>query len=121
MKTIDKMLNLDLSKLNEKLDDTERIYDPPGELSKNGKRHDNDFDDFVEISDISIIPINDEILCERQPFLPSPLRYSLHFLPDGMARLLYTQFRLLREDLLNPIRSGLSNLLTALLQFTNNI
>ncbi len=38
-----------------------------------------------------------------------------------MARLLYTQFRLLREDLLNPIRSGLSNLLTALLQFTNNI
>ncbi len=38
-----------------------------------------------------------------------------------MARLLYTQFRPLREDLLNPIRSGLSNLLTALLQFTNNI
>jgi len=63
-----------LKKLNEKLDDTERIYDPPGELSKNSKRHDND---FVEISDISIIPTNDEILCKRQPFLPSPLRYSL--------------------------------------------
>ena len=38
-----------------------------------------------------------------------------------MARLLYIQFHLLREDLLNPIHGGLSNLLTALLQSTNNV
>jgi hypothetical protein len=135
MKTIDKMLNngrkglifeqnpgaktlkvsLDQSHYKElaRRVDAERTYDPPGELSKNGKRHNND---LVEISEIKIIPTNEEILCERPPFLPSTLRYSKHFLPDGPARLLDTQFRLLREDLLNPIRGGLSNLLTALLQ-----
>ncbi|GBC05064.1 hypothetical protein RclHR1_00600027 [Rhizophagus clarus] len=135
MKTMDKMLNNDrkdliceqnpkAKSLSVKLDqlhhkemarrvDAKRIYDPPGELSKHGKRHDND---FVEISEISIIPTNEEILCERPPFLPSSLRDSLHFLPDGAARLLDTQFRLLREDLLNPIRGGLSNLLAALSQ-----
>ncbi|GES76034.1 P-loop containing nucleoside triphosphate hydrolase protein [Rhizophagus clarus] len=135
MKTMDKMLhngrkslifeqNPEAKNLNVKLDqlyykelarrvDAKRTYDPPGELSKYGKRHDND---FVEISEISIIPTNEEILCERPPFLPSSLRDSLHFLPDGAARLLDTQFRLLREDLLNPIRGGLSNLLTALSQ-----
>ncbi|GES93124.1 P-loop containing nucleoside triphosphate hydrolase protein [Rhizophagus clarus] len=93
--------------------DAERTYDPPGELSKSGRRHNND---FAEISKISIIPTNEEILCERPPFLPCTLRDSLHFLPDGLTRLLDIQFRLLREDLLNPIRVGLSNLLTALLQ-----
>ncbi|PKY21705.1 hypothetical protein RhiirB3_525223 [Rhizophagus irregularis] len=116
--------NPEAKELNAKLDqlyykelarrlDREKTYDPPGELSKYGKRHDND---FVEISKISIIPTKEEILCERLPFLPSSLRYALHFLPDGPARLLDTQFRLLREDLLNPIRGGLSNFLVALLQ-----
>jgi hypothetical protein len=134
MNTMNKMLdngrkgllfekNLENKKLNSKSNksyyrelarrvDAERTYDPPGELSNYGKRHDND---FVEISEISIIPTNEEILCERPPFLPS-YRYSKHFLPDGAARLLDSQFRLLREDLLNPIRNGLSNLMTALLQ-----
>ncbi|CAB4384074.1 unnamed protein product [Rhizophagus irregularis] len=92
--------------------DAERTYDPPGDLSKYGRRHDND---FAEISEMSIIPTNEEILCERPPFLPS-FRYPFHFLSDGAARLLDTQFRLLREDLLNPIRNGLSNLMVALLQ-----
>ncbi|GBC46709.1 uncharacterized protein OCT59_017758 [Rhizophagus irregularis] len=135
MKIMDKMLNNgrnnlmfdqnpEAKKINVKLDqlyykelarrvDAERTYDPPGELSNYGKRHDND---FSEISKISIIPTNEEILCDRSPFLPTSHRYSLHFLPDGANRLLDTQFRLLREDLLNPIRGGLSNLLTALLQ-----
>ncbi|PKY57025.1 hypothetical protein RhiirA4_411502, partial [Rhizophagus irregularis] len=58
--------------------DAERTYDPPGELSNYGKRHDND---FSEISKISIIPTNEEILCDRSPFLPTSHRYSLHFLP----------------------------------------
>ncbi|RGB37021.1 hypothetical protein C1646_652342, partial [Rhizophagus diaphanus] len=86
--------------------DAERTYDPPGELSKYGRRHDND---FVEISEMSIIPTNEEILCERPPFLPS-FRYPFHFLSDGAARLLDTQFRLLREDLLNPIRNELKKI-----------
>ncbi len=91
--------------------DIERSYDPPGELSKNGKRHDNDFED---ISKISIIPTEEEILCERSPFLPSVLPDAPHFLPDGAARLLDTQFRLLRENILNPIHEGIQNFLAAL-------
>jgi hypothetical protein len=96
-----------------KKSDITRFYDPPGELSEHGKRHDND---FVEISEISIIPTVKEILCDRSPFLPSSLPDAPHFLPDGAARLLDTQFRLLREDMLNPIRVGLSNFLNELSQ-----
>ncbi|CAG8568516.1 1267_t:CDS:10 [Funneliformis mosseae] len=91
--------------------DMNRSYDPPGELSKKGRRHDNDFKD---ISEMSIIPTEDEILCDRRPFLPSVLPDTLHFLPDGAERLLDTQFRLLREDMLNPIREGIKNFLYAL-------
>src|SRR6266536_1732466 len=47
-----------------------RSYDLPGELSKDDIRHDND---YINISDISIIPTRGEILCDRQPFLPSPI------------------------------------------------
>ncbi|CAI2198328.1 8875_t:CDS:2, partial [Funneliformis geosporum] len=89
----------------------ERSYDPPGDLSKNGRRHDNDFKD---ISEMSIIPTEGEILCDRYPFLPSVLPDTPHFLPDGAEKLLDTQFRLLREDMLNPIREGIKNFLFAL-------
>jgi hypothetical protein len=92
--------------------DAKRTYDPPGRLSKDGIRHDND---FVEISNISIIPTRREILCKRLAFLPSTLPDSLHFLPEGVSRLLDIQFRLLREDMLNPIRGGIFSFLSALL------
>ncbi|CAG8837001.1 2702_t:CDS:2, partial [Racocetra persica] len=73
-------------------------YDPPGELSENGPRHDND---FSEISKISIIPTKNEVLCDRDPFLPTTnMDDSLHHLPKGAERLLDTQFRLLREDMM---------------------
>ncbi|CAG8591908.1 3194_t:CDS:10 [Funneliformis mosseae] len=95
----------------------ERSYDPPGELSNDGKRHDNDFE---EISKISIIPTKEEILCKRTPFLPYSLPDAPHFLPDGAAKLLDTQFRLLREDMLNPIRNGISSFINALSQDWNS-
>ncbi|RIA89999.1 hypothetical protein C1645_805971 [Glomus cerebriforme] len=107
-----KLTQLHYKELARKVD-AKRTYDPPGELSKNGKRHDND---FIEISEISIIPTREEILCDRLPFLPSSLPDAPHFLPDGVRRLLDTQFRLVREDMLNPIRGGISNFLTALLK-----
>src|SRR4051794_36367181 len=47
--------------------DLKRTYDPPGELSENGPRHNND---FSNISNISIIPTKEEILSDRSPFLP---------------------------------------------------
>ncbi len=97
--------------------DMKRSYDPPGELSKDGKRHDND---FVEISEISIIPTVEEILCEHAPFLPSSLPDAPHFSSDGSAKLLDTQFRLLREDMLNPIRDNISNLITVLSRHWNS-
>ncbi|RIA86082.1 hypothetical protein C1645_780424 [Glomus cerebriforme] len=91
-----------------KMNELERLYDPPGELSKDGPRHDND---FLEISKISIIPTKDEILASREPSLPSFMLDHPDSLPDGIARLLDMQFRLLREDMLNPIRLGISRFL----------
>ncbi|CAI2170001.1 16549_t:CDS:10 [Funneliformis geosporum] len=82
-----------------------------GELSRLGPRHDND---FLEICKISIIPTKDEILASREPSLPSFMLGPSEFLPDGIARLLDMQFRLLREDMLNPIRLGISRFLTDL-------
>ncbi|KAG9293587.1 hypothetical protein G9A89_005590 [Geosiphon pyriformis] len=82
-------------------------YDPPGELSTEGPRHDND---FSEIGKISILPTEKEILTnDREPFLPSSIPGAPHFLPNGPARLIDSQFRLFREDMINPIRIGVSN------------
>ncbi|CAG8553649.1 12048_t:CDS:2, partial [Funneliformis mosseae] len=94
-----------------RMNEFERLYDPPGELSRLGPRHDND---FLEICKISIIPTKDEILASREPSLPSFMLGPSEFLPDGIARLLDMQFRLLREDMLNPIRLGISRFLTDL-------
>ncbi len=103
---------VDISKIKKARQETPNdSYGPPGELSKYNKRHDNDFKD---ISKISIIPTKEEILSDRLPFLPYSLPYAPHFLPDGAAKLLDTQFRLLREDMLNPIRESISSLVTML-------
>ncbi|CAG8442461.1 13677_t:CDS:10 [Ambispora gerdemannii] len=97
--------------------DLKARYDPPGELSERGPRHDND---FTEISKISIIPTQNEIIsATREPFLPFCDPNSLHFLPDGVERLLDTNFRLLREDMLNPIRLGIINFLEYLSEDAN--
>ncbi|GES84016.1 P-loop containing nucleoside triphosphate hydrolase protein [Rhizophagus clarus] len=84
---------------------------------------DDEMEDIIEmlvthdvpegISKISIIPTIKEILCDRPPYLPS-LSDEHHSLPNGAARLLDRQFRLLREDMLNPIRGGISNFLALL-------
>ncbi|CAG8508580.1 12330_t:CDS:10 [Dentiscutata erythropus] len=93
-------------------------YDPPGELSKNGPRHDND---FSEISKISIIPTKNEILCDRYPFLPTTnMDDALHHLPKGAERLLDTQFRLLREDMMCPIRLGIENFIKFISESAKN-
>jgi hypothetical protein len=86
-------------------------YDVSNESSNYyDKSHDNDFE---EISKISIIPTKEEILCNNPPNLPS-LSDTRHSLQNGAARLLDRQFRLLREDMLNPIRGGISNFLAVL-------
>ncbi|KAG2057924.1 P-loop containing nucleoside triphosphate hydrolase protein [Suillus hirtellus] len=70
-----------------------------------GGRHDNDFNDFREIS---ILPTADEILCQQPPFIrPSSVLED----PDGEATrtadYLDNTFRLLREDMLYEIREEL--------------
>src|SRR4051794_23337403 len=97
--------------------DLKRFYDPPGELSKYGPRHNND---FSNISEISIIPTKEEILSGRSPFLPTNIPGAPHFLPEGAERLLDSQFRLLREDMLNPIRGGIISLLQFLADSSHN-
>ncbi|CAG8498535.1 6255_t:CDS:10, partial [Acaulospora morrowiae] len=105
--------------LNEAISmDLRRIYDPPGELSPNGKRHDND---FSEISKISIIPTREETLCERDPFLPAINEDDdTHHLPKGISRLLDRQFRLLREDMLNAFRLSINSFITFLSEADEN-
>ncbi|GBC00890.1 hypothetical protein RclHR1_00400004 [Rhizophagus clarus] len=81
----------------------------------NERRHDNDFE---TISKISIIPTKNEIL-NGPTYLPT-LYDTNHSLPSEMARLLDRQFRLLREDMLNPIRGGISNFLTLLSNYSSS-
>ncbi|KIK63308.1 hypothetical protein GYMLUDRAFT_464195 [Collybiopsis luxurians FD-317 M1] len=81
-------------------------YDPPGYLRTGGPRHDND---SVEISSIRIVPTHEEMLCPVPPYLPVNLPEAPHHCrPGSMERLLDVQFRLLREELVAPIRKSIS-------------
>lgn len=73
-------------------------YVGPGILRPEGPRHDND---FVDVSEIQVAPTDKELLCEQAPFLPCIIPNAPHPYPsESMSRVIDTQFRLLREDLL---------------------
>ena len=79
----------------------EDVRDFPGGRSTN---------DHVDFRSISIAPSPDELLLEkgaRAPFLPAR---GAAWLADGVASLLDRQFRLLREDMLGPMRAALRDL-----------
>ncbi|KAG5638464.1 hypothetical protein H0H81_012529 [Sphagnurus paluster] len=80
-------------------------YDGPGDQSQLGvPRHDND---FVDIQDIRIAPTHQELVSKSAPFLPANLYDAPHPLPnETMERLLDIQFRLLREELIAPLRTS---------------
>lgn len=79
-------------------------YDGPGVLRVQGPRHDND---FVDIQDIRVAPTHDELVCHAPPFLPANIYGAPHPLPlESMERLLDIQFRLLREELIAPLRTS---------------
>ncbi|EKM48337.1 uncharacterized protein PHACADRAFT_214845 [Phanerochaete carnosa HHB-10118-sp] len=92
-------------------------YDPPGELRPEGPRHDND---FADISQIRVAPTHDELLCPSAQYLPVFSPDAPHHLsPDSMERHLDIQFRLLREELIAPIRGSIvtiDNDVTTMLQ-----
>ncbi|KAF8420240.1 hypothetical protein EV426DRAFT_566793 [Tirmania nivea] len=76
--------------------------DFPGELSREGPRHDND---HADVSRIKILPTSEEINSHRNEFLPQrSLAYPHHL--EGISRVLDFQFRLLREDTSGQIREA---------------
>ncbi|RUP52086.1 hypothetical protein BC936DRAFT_141680 [Jimgerdemannia flammicorona] len=92
----------------------ERIYDPPGLLSKDGPRHDND---HSEIADIQVIPTQGEVTSSRDPFLPANgAPNAPHFIDAGWKRQLDIHFRLFREDMLDPLKKGISAFLRLLVK-----
>ena len=88
----------------------ELVVDLPGSLSRLYPRHDNDFD---LISKISILPTHDEVGCTRNPYLPINDISAPHFL-DGPSRLFDLNFRLLREDMIGPLRMAVMTILQKL-------
>jgi Zinc finger C-x8-C-x5-C-x3-H type (and similar) len=88
----------------------EFLVDLPGELSNSVPRHDND---SARIAKISILPTRDEVLSLRDPYLPINDIAAPHFL-DGASRLLDINFRLLREDMIGPLRNAVNLILQKL-------
>jgi hypothetical protein len=85
----------------------EHFIDNPGERSDSGPRHDND---SAKIDEISILPTKNELQSPRPPYLPINHPAAPHFL-EGPARLFDIHFRLLREDMLGPLRSAIGFIL----------
>ncbi|KAK0559006.1 hypothetical protein OC861_006773, partial [Tilletia horrida] len=82
-----------------------RTFDPPGDLRDAGPRHNND---YAHIQEINVHPTSEEIFCTEPPFVPFNFAGAPHHLPQGSPeRLLDVQFRLLREELLEPLRTSL--------------
>jgi hypothetical protein len=75
--------------------------DMPGELSEQGPRHDND---FVHISEISILPTLDEMQSPRSEYLPVTNAREWHL--GGIYGLVDRHFRLLREDTVGQVREA---------------
>lgn len=87
--------------------------DTPGRISKTveepGGRHDNDHADYRRVA---LIPTPAELDAPstRPPYLPLEADAN-RFLEDDEAHLLDKQFRLLREDLVNPLKRKLEEAL----------
>lgn len=76
--------------------------DLPGELSREGPRHDND---HADIAKITILPTSEEIRAHRNEYLPQrSLEYPHHL--EGISRVIDSQFRLLRADTSGQIREA---------------
>jgi hypothetical protein len=99
-----------ISPLSDYYQQREFLIDLPGELSNLYPRHTND---SHLISKISILPTKDEVLCVRDPYLPINDISAPHFL-DGPSRSFDINFRLLREDMIGPLRTAVTTILQKL-------
>ncbi|KIM21900.1 hypothetical protein M408DRAFT_29151 [Serendipita vermifera MAFF 305830] len=82
-------------------------------------RHDNDFDN---IRLISIPPTQEEMMSQTPPYLPENIPEARHHFPkNSMERLLDVQFRLLREELLAPLRHAVQSIIGELRRPSRNM
>ncbi|KIO21374.1 hypothetical protein M407DRAFT_80478 [Tulasnella calospora MUT 4182] len=85
------------------------MYEAPGHLREGGPRHENDHE---SIQDIRIVPPHSELVSTAHSYLPGNIAGAPHHLPsESMERLLDIQFRLLREELIAPIRLSVGAIL----------
>ncbi|KAF4439729.1 NFX1-type zinc finger-containing 1 [Fusarium acutatum] len=82
----------------------------PQEVAIPGGRHDND---FAEISDVSILPTQGEIISEHEEYLPSTNFLHPHVLSDPMQRYIDSTFRLVRHDTLGPVNDTLRDVFSS--------
>ncbi|KAI9142789.1 hypothetical protein BKA69DRAFT_1113975 [Paraphysoderma sedebokerense] len=110
---VDSNTELQFSSTSAKSSSTQtKYYPPPQDVTPPGGRHDND---PFEYTQIKIIPTHNEILCRKTPAVPFNNFRARHWLPHGPRRLLDTHFRLLREDMIAPLRNGISSFVNKLM------
>ncbi|KAJ4137229.1 hypothetical protein NW768_002811 [Fusarium equiseti] len=80
----------------------------PKDMEFPGGRHDND---FADINKIAILPTHDEITSKHQEYLPSTNFTEPHVLDDPLQRHVDSMFRLVRHDILGPVKDILRDLL----------
>ncbi|KAG9057264.1 hypothetical protein FS842_007802 [Serendipita sp. 407] len=91
-----------------------RTFMPPGHLREGGPRHDND---HASVVDITISPTQQELTSLLPQYIPATFHDAPHHLPmHSMDRLLDIQFRLLREELVYPIKAATNLLFSDLKQ-----
>lgn len=85
------------------------IQDLPGNLSRDGPRHNND---HADISNIKIMPTYQEITSTRNEYLPTVNSSQWHL--QGIRGRVDREFRLLREDTVGQLRDAVGDVLARL-------
>ncbi|KAG5772514.1 hypothetical protein H9Q72_001332 [Fusarium xylarioides] len=80
----------------------------PKNIEYPGGRHDND---FADITKIAILPTYEEVVSENDEYLPSTNFTDPHVLDDHLQRHIDSMFRLVRHDILGPVKTILADLL----------
>ncbi len=76
-----------------------------------GTRHDND---KLDISEICILPTEDEVRCREVEYLPVIHPGFPHFLENGVHRHIDTFFRLYRHDTFGKLKEALGSIMLAI-------
>lgn len=83
----------------------------PRDIIMPSNRHDND---KLDMTEIEIVPTEDEIRSDNPEFLPSTDPDQPHYILDQSLRLIDTHFRLLRHDVFGELKAALGSLIVAI-------